>query len=371
MSIKNEVDFMNEKSRGNEHIYKAVDSAIRIGFLGLLVIWCFSILKPLIVTVVWGIIIAVAIFPMHRKLTGILGGKGGLSAGLITLIGIGVLVVPTILFVNSTVDSIQGVAKTLESGSLNIQPPKEEIASLPVIGSKLFTTWQLASTNLEELMVRVSPQLKELAPRVLAVIAGLGVTILQFVISIIVAGIFLVNAEAASRGADKIFGILVGDYVDDFPQIAAGTIRSVVQGVLGIAVIQTILSGLGMLVMGIPATGLWCLLILILVIMQLPPILILLPVAGYAFTIADTTPAVIFLIWCIFVSLLDNILKPLLLGRGMDIPMLVILLGAIGGMVSYGLIGLFVGSVILCLGYKVIGAIMDKNQERSVSKKEE
>lgn len=356
---------MNSNTDKNEHIYKAVDSAIKIGFISLLVIWGFSILKPLLVTVVWGVIIAVAIFPGHQKLTKLVGGKEGLSAGILTLIGIGILVIPTFLFVGSTIGSIQGVATTLESGSLNIAPPGEKVASLPLIGRQLHDSWELAATNLEEFLGNLQPQLKEVAPKVLSTIAALGITVVQFVLSTIVAGIILVNAKSTVKGANRVFNILVGGYVDDFPTIAAATIRSVVQGVLGIAVIQAVLSGLGMVVMGIPAAGLWTLLILMLVIMQLPPTLILLPIAAYTFTITSTVPAVIFLIWCIFVGLLDNILKPILLGRGVDIPMLVILLGAIGGMITSGIIGLFIGPIILALGYKVFGAIMDKNEIRN------
>lgn len=355
---------LKNANNNSEHVYKSVDAAIKIGFISLLVIWCFTILKPVLVTVIWGIIIAVAIFPVHKKLTKACRGKQGLSAGLITLIGVILLVVPTVIFVNSSVESIQGVAKTFETGNLTINPPKDGIATLPIIGRQLHESWELAATNLEDFLVKVKPQLQEMAPKVLSTIVGLGVTVIQFILSMIVAGIFLVNADAASKGAHKIFGVLVGEYVDDFPGLAAGSIRSVVQGVLGIALIQAVLGGLGMVVMGIPLAGLWALLILLFSIIQLPPTLVLLPVAGYAFTIANGTPAAIFLIWCIFVGLIDNVLKPILLGRGVDVPMLVILLGAIGGMVSYGIIGLFVGPVILCLGYKVFTAIMEKNQSR-------
>lgn len=356
---------MNSNTDKNEHIYKAVDSAIKIGFISLLVIWGFSILKPLLGTVIWGVIIAVAIFPSHQKLSKLVGGKEGVSAAILTIIGIGVLVIPTFLFVDSTIGSIQGVANTLEKGRLNIAPPGERVASLPFIGRQVHDSWQMAATNLEGFLLQLKPQLKGMAPKVLSTIAALGITVVQFILSTIVAGIILVNAKSTVKGANRVCNILVGGYVDDFPKIAAATIRSVVQGVLGIAVIQALLSGLGMVVMGIPAAGFWTLLILILVIVQMPPMLILLPIAGYTFTITGTVPAVMFLIWCIFVGLLDNILKPILLGRGVDIPMLVILLGAIGGMITSGIIGLFIGPIILALGYKVFGAIMDKNESRN------
>ena len=137
----------------------------------------------------------------------------------------------------------------------------------------------------------------------------------------------------------------------DFVDITGATIRSVAQGVLGIALIQSILAGIGLMVMGVPYAGIWALLVLLLAIVQLPPLLILGPIIVYVFSVAATLPAVIFMIYGIMVSMSDAFLKPLLLGRGMDIPMLVILLGAIGGMLLSGVIGLFVGSVVLAVGY--------------------
>jgi predicted PurR-regulated permease PerM len=132
----------------------------------------------------------------------------------------------------------------------------------------------------------------------------------------------------------------------------------VVQGVLGVAIIQSILGGVGIWAIGIPAAGLWALIILLLAIMQLPPLLIMGPLAIYAFSFADTTPAIIFLVWSIIVSASDAFLKPIFLGRGVDVPMLVILLGAIGGMILSGIIGLFVGAVVLALSYKVFQALL-------------
>ena len=148
----------------------------------------------------------------------------------------------------------------------------------------------------------------------------------------------------------------------DYADLSKATIRSVAQGVLGVAIIQSVLSALGMMVMGVPAWGVWTLLILMLAIAQLPPILILGFVSAYVFSVAETTPAVIFLIYCLIVSSSDAFLKPLFLGRGMEIPMLVILLGAIGGMLMSGIIGLFVGAIILALGYQLFMAWLNKTE---------
>ena len=136
------------------------------------------------------------------------------------------------------------------------------------------------------------------------------------------------------------------------------TIRSVAKGVLGVAIIQALLSGVGLAIMGVPAPGLWAGAVLILAIIQLPPLIVLGPIAFWVFSIADPVPATIFAVYAFIVSISDAFLKPMFLGRGMEIPMLVILLGAIGGAILSGIIGLFVGAVVLALGYEILKAWM-------------
>ena len=191
-------------------------------------------------------------------------------------------------------------------------------------------------------------------------VAGLGLALIQFLISLIIAAVLLANAESCKRTTHAIFRRLAGEQGEEFANISAATIRSVVQGVLGVAIIQSVLAGIGLIAVDVPGAGIWALMVLFLAVLQLPPLLVLGPIIFYVFTTSATTPAVIFMIWSIVVSVSDSFLKPLFLGRGMDVPMLVILLGAIGGMMMSGLIGLFVGSVVLSLGYKVFQAwLMD------------
>ena len=151
---------------------------------------------------------------------------------------------------------------------------------------------------------------------------------------------------------------MIGKQGEEFTKLAGATIRSVVQGVLGVAIIQSVFAGIVMLIFNIPAAGIWALIVLFLAIIQLPPILILGPIAIYAFSILDTTSAIIFLVLSIIISLSDTFLKPIFLGRGVDVPTMVILLGAIGGMMLSGIIGLFVGAVVLALAYKVYQALI-------------
>jgi predicted PurR-regulated permease PerM len=313
----------------------------------------YLILRPFLFPLAWGIIIAVGIYPLFRKLSSAFGNREKLAATVITLIAILILVIPSILLTDSTIGSVQNLAVKFEEGSVGVPPPPEGVANWPIIGKQLYDTWNLATINLEAVIVKLGPQLQNIAPKLFSAVAGLVTTVLLSLISIIIAGVLLVNAKSSEQAAQKMFKVLIGAQGEGFTQLAGSTIRSVVQGVLGVAIIQAVVSGLGMLIFDIPAAGLWALIVLFLAVIQLPPILILGPVAAYAFTIMDTTPAVIFLIFSIIVSLSDTFLKPLFLGRGVDVPMLVILLGAIGGMMLGGIIGLFVGAVILALAYKV------------------
>lgn len=197
----------------------------------------------------------------------------------------------------------------------------------------------------------------------LSTAAGAGVGILQFVISIIIAGVILANAVSFGAFLKTLARRLMGSRGDEFAMLASKTVRSVAQGVLGVALIQSLAAGVGLLAAGVPGAGLWALLVLLLAIVQLPPILILAPIILYVFSVSSTTVAVIFMIWSILVSMSDAFLKPLLLGRGVEVPMLIILVGAIGGMIYSGIIGLFVGAVVLALGYELFRAWLEEGKQ--------
>ena len=227
--------------------------------------------------------------------------------------------------------------------------------------------WSGAASNLEETINKFEPQLRAAGESVVRAAGGLAVGVLQFVVSIIVAGVFLVSADAAYRVARAIARRLSEDHGQDLTDMSIATIRSVAKGVLGVALIQSFLSAVGLVAIGVPAPGLWALAVLILAIIQLPPIIVLGPIAVWVFSVADATPATIFLIYALVVSASDGFLKPLLLGRGLDIPMLVILLGAIGGMMMSGIIGLFLGAVVLAVGYKILMSWMAVEEAADVA----
>jgi len=284
---------------------------------------------------------------------------------MFTLLMLIALITPTLALVDTLVEGSQHLAQEFGDGNIEIPLPQKQVAGWPIIGKSLSKFWTQASGNLTAVLDRFKPQIKAVSKWLLGAAASAGFAVLSFVLAIAISGVVLVNADKGERVAERIFIRLAGDLGDAYLSLTKSTIRSVAQGILGVALIQTMLAGLGFLVAGIPAAGVLAVLALFLCIVQLGPTLVLLPTVIYMFMTADQLPAFAFLAWCIFVALIDNVLKPLLLGRGVNVPMLVVFLGAIGGFLSMGIIGLFVGSIVLVLGYTLLIAWLDEGPIQS------
>jgi len=346
----------------NEFTKNAIEAAIRLGLLALLAFYCLNIIKPFILPVIWGAIIAVAIFPLFSKLKSTLGGNNKLASIAYTIIALALLITPTVMLSNSVIDTSGVISERYAAGTLEIPAPNDRVKDWPLIGEKTHALWSQASNNLEATLIKYETETKKVGQAIISGAAGAAGTILQFVLSIVISGILLANADSAYSLIIKFFNRLTNvKSGKEYTDLSKATIRSVAQGVLGVAVIQAVFSALGMIVMDIPAWGLWTLVVLVLAIAQLPPIIVLGFVSAYVFSVAETTPAVIFLVYCLVISASDGFLKPLFLGRGMATPMLVILLGAIGGMMMSGIIGLFVGAIILALGYEIFLKWLNEN----------
>lgn len=343
-------------STSNEKLFnqRITDIAIKLTALAFIVGWCFQIIRPFVLIVIWGAIIAVALHPLHNKLTKVLKGNKKIASSLIALIGISIIALPSVHLTSSAIDSAQHFYTGLEEGTLKIPAANESVKEWPLVGEKIYHLWSEASQDIQKVAGQYTEQLKGLSGTLLSAAAGIGGGILQFIVSLIIAVVFMAKSSSLHQGVSSFMRRLMNESGERTIQTTIATIRSVATGVLGVAVIQSLLSGIGLLIADIPAAGLWAIAVLILAIAQLPPIIILGPIAAYYFSVADTTPAVAFLIFSIIVSMSDAFLKPLFLGRGMKIPMIVILLGAIGGMLLSGIIGLFVGAVVLALGYELL-----------------
>lgn len=355
----------NDSVQDDAFTRRGIDLTVKLGALIIVAFLCFKILGPFILPMAWGGIFAVALYPLFIKFSLLLGARDKLAAIIIVIISIALVIIPAVKFTASAVDSAQKVSVQIKAGTLDIPDPNEKVKNWPVIGQDLYDLWAEASSNLEDFARKHSDRIKSISSTLFSTAANVGGVFLQFILAVIIAAIFLVNAKACHKGCTKVAQRLMDNQGGKAVETSIATIRSVAVGILGIALIQALLGGLGMLFAGVPATGIWVLLILLVAIVQLPPIIILGPIAAYYFSVADTTPAVIFLIWSMLVSSSDAFLKPLFLGRGMDTPMIVILLGAIGGMLTSGIIGLFLGAVFLALGYALMNQWLNSHTEQA------
>lgn len=335
------------------------ETAIRLGVLALLLIWCFQILQPFILPVLWGIIIAVALHPIYYKLVNILGGRHNIAAVLITIVFLALLLAPTIMLTKLLVDNVVTLAHEVRSEQLAIPLPPDSVKEWPLVGEPVSRIWTLAATNIVEVLKLVQPQLKALGGWLLELAASTGIGMLMFVLAVVISGVMLAHSASSYQLVHGIARRLAGERGNALADLAENTIRSVTRGVLGVAVIQALLAGLGFMLAGVPGAGIWALLCLILATVQIGVGPIVIPTIIYVFATGDTVTAVVFLIWNVFIMVLDNILKPLLLGRGVDVPMLVIFMGAIGGLLLLGIVGLFLGAVVLALGYKLFQGWLD------------
>lgn len=353
----------------NYPVRTAIEISIYLLLIFALVSWCLQIVMPFVSFLVWGTIIAVATHSPFVKLRAAVGERTKLAVLIFVVIGLAVILVPAWMFTGSMIESGQEFKANLESGQFQIPPPGDSVKEWPFVGEKLYSGWEAASSNLSEFLESHVEQIKTVAQKVLSGLAGVGLSVIQFVASVLIAAALLANGEATVAAVRRLFRRLLGDKADEMITLTAATIRSITVGVLGIAFIQAVLGGAGMMVVGVPAAGVWALFILILAIAQLPPLLVLLPAILYVFSTGDnTTVAVLFTIWSVIVSFLDAVLKPMLLGRGVEAPMLVILLGAIGGMLHSGIVGLFLGAVVLALGYKMFIAWLTLGEKADESK---
>lgn len=351
---------------------KLLDVLIQAGLIAALVVLCYQIFSPFLTLMLWALILAVTLYPVHQKFARKLGGKQGRAATLLVLSGILLIVVPTFLLASSLADNITDFVHGLRDNTLVISAPPDAVAGWPLVGKKLHAAWQLAATDLPALLQKLQPKIGDLARAALGFVAGIGGDMLAFLFSFVVAGIIMAYGEEGAASMRAIHRRIVGaERGDAFTALSTATIRAVAMGVLGVAAIQAILIGLVLVIAGIPYAGVLAIITLVLGIAQIPALLVTLPAVAYVWMSGQygTTPAVIYTVLLLLSGSADNVLKPLLLGRGVDAPMPVILLGALGGMVSAGILGMFAGAVLLALGYQLFMAwVADANGAAAASK---
>ena len=330
----------------------SLNVALRVGLAALLVVTCFVIVRPFVVILLWAVILAVALNGIFEKIVGVVGRRGRAGVAL-SLIGIALVAGPSYLIGGSLVGSVQTLRANLEAGELVAPPPPGNIQNFPLVGERVFEAWQLASDDVEQAMVQFEPQLRAAGRWALGFLTGIGGAVLQTLVALIIASTFLAYAEGGTRTARAVVSRIAQFSDEDYVGMAGATINSVAQGVLGVAALQATATGVLLFLVGFPVAGLVTILMFVTATLQVPGILIMALPIVWAFSNLGTLGAIGFLIAGIVVGFMDAPLKAILLGRGVPIPTSIILVGAIGGMVTLGMMGLFVGAVILGIGYRL------------------
>lgn len=350
---------------------RLLDVFIRVGLVLALVLLCYHFFSPFLTMMLWALILAVTLYPLHQMLANRIGGRQGSAATLIVLLGLGLIVAPTVMLASSFGDSVHQLINGIRDNTLVIPAPAASVAELPIVGKKAYAAWSLAHTDLPAFTKSMQPKIGELATKAMGIVASIGGGLLKFLFSFIIAGIMMAFGESGARAIkasiERIAGIALGS---EFTTLATSTVRAVASGVIGIACIQALLIGVLLTIAGIPFAGVLAVVVLVLGVAQVPALLVSLPAIAWMWSSGDyaTVPAIVYSILLIVGGMADNVLKPLMLGRGVDAPMPVILLGALGGMATNGILGMFVGATALALGYQIFMRWVDDNPERARQK---
>ena len=344
-----------------------IELMIRIGVLGLLLYWSYVLIRPFITIAIWSVVLTVALYPIYEWLVRCVGGRRRLAAVLLVTLIFLIVIGPAAWLVSDVIDGIRTVAGRFDASDLELPPPPEMIRGWPIIGEPIFQFWDLASANLREAIAKIAPQLKPIGNTLLHSAAEAGTGAIKFVLAIIVAAFLF---PAAPLLVDAVIGIsrrLASGRGEEFARLAGATIRAVSRGVIAISALQAFLAAVGLSFAGIPGAGLITAAVLILGIVQIGPSIVLIPVIIWSWTALETTTAVLFTVYMIPVNLLDNILRPLVMSRGLTTPTLVILIGVIGGTVSYGITGLFLGPIILAVIWELAVAWVKERSDAQAS----
>ncbi|MDA8139386.1 MAG: AI-2E family transporter [Desulfobacteraceae bacterium] len=331
-----------------------IDTILRIVVLFLLIAWCIGIILPFLETVIWGAIIAVALHPFFGRVKRWLGNRDMLAGVLLTLLIVVILLAPTGLLVKLLIEGIHSLVAQFRDQTLVIPPPDPSVAGWPLIGKPISEVWSLASKSIESAITAYREPLSKLGMTIIGPLGGFSRGLVLFFVSVIIAGAFLVKADASAAFARKLTQRLAGERGDELIHVTGATIKNVAKGILGVAFFQFVTSGTVLILAGVPLAGLWAFAVLVLAILQLPSFLVILPIIIYLFSKKALVTAILWTVPLLIIGLSDNVLKPLLMGKGSSVPMLVIFLGAIGGFIFSGLIGLFTGAIVLSVGYNLM-----------------
>src|SRR5215467_9942344 len=308
--------------------------AIRIVCLGFLGYWSLILIRPFLTIIVWSIIIAVALYPIFDWLSAKLYNHGALAAAAITILSLLVMLGPATWLALSLAETVRTLLARLGDGTLTFPPPSEAVKAWPLV-------------------VEAAPHLKPLGSSLLTAAGSMGINLLKFIIAVVVSGFLFIPGPSLIHSIKNVLTRVAASRGEEFVDLAGATIRNVSRGIIGIAILQALLAGIGLLFAGVPAAGLFSFLVLVFGIIQVGPSVVLLPLIVWSWFAMDLTTAALFTVYMVPVNLLDNILRPLV-AKGLSTPMPVILIGVLGGTLVHGMIGLFVGPIVLSIAWQLL-----------------
>ena len=335
---------------------QVTDLVIRLAVLGLFTYWSVTLIAPFFPVLVWAVILTVALYPAFRRLSARLGGRRGLAALILTLISLAVVGGPIALLAASLVETLSALAASLRAGTLHLPQMPAGVADLPLIGKPVADFWQLAAENMQDALAPYESTLRPAAGAFLGRLAAVGGTLLLFLLSVVLSGFLFLPGPRLADAARQFARRIIRPRGEHFIDLAGATIRGVSRGVIGVAFLQSIWVGIALVGAGVPGAGLIAFAVLVLCIVQIGPALVVLPIIVWAWMTLSVGAALALTVVLVPVIVIDNVLKPILISRGLTTPMLVILIGVVGGTIGYGLMGLFLGPIVLAVFYELVVA---------------
>ena len=352
------------ENRSGEEI---VQLAIRLGLLAFLLYWSFVLVRPFIPIFAWSVVLAVALYSAYDWLSVHLGDRPKLAAAILTVVNLAIVIGPATWLGLGLIEGLRSFAEQLDSGSLIVPSPPGRVKDWPIVGAQLYTLWDQAATNLGAALTEIAPHLKPLAGPIFAFVGSASVGTLKFIASVMLAGFLFSSGPRLVAKIRSIQARLVPHRSQDFVALAGATIRTVSQGVIGIAIVQSLLVGIGLKLAGVPSAGVLAFAVLVLAIMQIGSAIVLFPVIIWIWTTKDFMAALLITIYLLVVGLADNVLKPMLMGRGLSTPALVIFIGLLGGTIAHGIVGLFIGPIILAVAWELMMAWIREGEASAAS----
>lgn len=346
---------------------KLVDLIIRLLFLGLFAYSALIMLAPLASVVIWAGILSVALYPVFDWLQQKLGGRKSLASTILVLIGLALTLGPVATAVSATVSLVTDFGEKAAAGQIQVPPAPERLGEIPIFGNKLVEIWSLFERNLAVAFETYGEQIKDFTLLIFGTFAGMATSLLGLALSAVIMGALLAPGPNIVKHlqafANRIFAPRGGEYVT----MAGATIRNVTKGVVGVAALQAFAIWIVLTLFGIQSAAVLAFICFFLSIIQLGPGIVFLPLIIYAWNSMSGGAALLFTILAVPLTIGDSFLRPVMISKGLDTPMIVIIIGVIGGVMAYGLIGIFMGPVLFAVFYELFTMWMEAGEEDTSS----